>query len=83
MVSISALTSIHSGYGGYGIWERGARQILIRKTELEISRVVETWIRNFVGDVMLNGTYGIDEYPVTPDSKTRCPTCDYTVVTGT
>lgn len=73
----------HSGYGGYGSWERGARQILIREEGLEKGEV-ETWIRlesgNVVGAVTLNGTYGRDEYPITPNTRTSCPTCDYTVI---
>lgn len=41
---------------------------------------LETWIRlesgNVVGAVMLNRTYGEDEYPATPNTETRCPMCD-------
>lgn len=66
----------HSGYGGYGSWERGSRQILVREDDLNL----ETWIRlesgNVVGAVMLNQTYGEDEYPATPNTETRCPMCD-------
>lgn len=66
----------HSGYGGYGSWERGSRQILVREENLNL----ETWIRlesgNVVGAVMLNQTYGEDEYPATPNTETRCPMCD-------
>ncbi|KAI5924185.1 Metallo-dependent phosphatase-like protein [Camillea tinctor] len=71
----------HSGYGGYGNWERGSRQVLVTKeglTRLE----VDTWIRlesgNIIGSVSLNGTYGEDEYPKTNDTMTHCPTCNYT-----
>ena len=63
----------HSGYGGYGSWERGARQVLLREEDLE-DGVVETWIRlesgNVVGAVSLNATYGRDEYPATKDTRT-------------
>ncbi|KAI5862972.1 Metallo-dependent phosphatase [Durotheca rogersii] len=74
----------HSGYGGYGNWERGARQILVFKSKLK-NLEVDTWIRleggSIVGSVSLNGTYGIDRYPATNNTKTYCPTCDYNVVT--
>ncbi|GAB7337708.1 hypothetical protein MBLNU457_g2992t1 [Dothideomycetes sp. NU457] len=60
----------HSGYGGYGNWIRGSRQVRIREGE----EGVETWIRyedgSVNGRVMLNGTYGQDVYPVVPDRYT-------------
>ncbi|KAF3065213.1 putative inactive purple acid phosphatase 16 [Daldinia childiae] len=72
--------SQHSGYGGYGNWERGARQVLATKSKLARFEV-DTWIRlesgNVVGSVSLNSTYGKDLYPATNNSKTYCPTCDY------
>ncbi|GAB7354996.1 hypothetical protein MBLNU459_g5608t1 [Dothideomycetes sp. NU459] len=53
-----------TGYGGYGRWIRGSRQILLR----EGSDEVETWVRmedgTESGRVVLNATYGVDEYPV-------------------
>lgn len=53
----------HSGYGGYGSWTRGSRQVLLRKG----SKDVETWVRledgSTSGRVTLNGTYGQDTYP--------------------
>jgi hypothetical protein len=65
--------SQHSGHGGYGSWERGARQILVTKQGLQ-SLEVDTWIRlesgNVVGAVSLNATYGQDSYPATPDTMT-------------
>ncbi|TQS33336.1 hypothetical protein Golomagni_06323 [Golovinomyces magnicellulatus] len=74
----------HSGYGGYGNWIRGARQIKVSKDMLKRAEA-HSWVRlesgSIVGDVMLNATYGKDEYPETPNDKTYCPTCDYTVVT--
>lgn len=74
----------HSGYGGYGSWERGARQVLVTQEKLE-SLELNTWIRlesgNVVGSVTLNATYGQDIYPGTPDTRTSCPTCNYTIVT--
>ncbi|KAI1776267.1 Metallo-dependent phosphatase [Hypoxylon cercidicola] len=70
----------HSGYGGYGNWERGARQILATKSKLE-NFEVDTWIRlesgSVVGSVSLNGTYGKDRYPATNNTQTHCPTCHY------
>lgn len=70
----------HTGYGGYGNWIRGSRQILVSQEQLaDLS--VETWVRtenaNVFGAVNLNSTYGADSYPVTPDDKTYCPTCVY------
>ncbi|KAF4122834.1 hypothetical protein GMORB2_7141 [Geosmithia morbida] len=69
----------HSGYGGYGSWIRGARQVLVTRDALE-HRSVDTWIRlesgDSVGAVSLNATYNQDRYPATPNDKTRCPTCN-------
>lgn len=74
----------HSGYGGYGRWERGARQVLVTQAKLK-DLEVDTWIRlesgNTVGSVSLNATYGQDSYPATPNTMSSCPTCNYTVVT--
>lgn len=71
----------HTGYGGYGNWERGSRQILVNQETLK-DLEIDTWIRlesgNVVGSVSLNATYGQDSYPATPDTLTYCPTCDYT-----
>ncbi|KAI1340961.1 Metallo-dependent phosphatase [Xylariaceae sp. FL0016] len=70
----------HSGYGGYGKWERGARQIQVTKSSL-VSSEAETWIRlesgNVTGHVQLNSTYGKDVYAPTVDTETHCSTCDY------
>ncbi|KEF57779.1 uncharacterized protein A1O9_05699 [Exophiala aquamarina CBS 119918] len=52
----------HTGYGGYGRWMRGSRQILLTS-----DGEIETWIRLEDGDVSgrvsLNSTYGQDIYP--------------------
>lgn len=87
----------HSGYGGYGTWTRGARQVRVseaqlreyyRKEKEDGAKVeVDTWIRlerggGVVGAVTLNATYGRDYYPATPDTHTTCPTCNYSVVTA-
>ncbi|KAF2006643.1 Metallo-dependent phosphatase [Amniculicola lignicola CBS 123094] len=57
----------HTGYGGYGKWTRGARQILLDESLID-NRELETWIRlengKVSGHVMLNETYGKDKYPV-------------------
>jgi Calcineurin-like phosphoesterase len=59
----------HTGYGGYGNWARGSRQILLRE-EKNLGKETETWIRlengRAQGRVVLNETYGKDVYlPVT------------------
>jgi hypothetical protein len=57
----------HSGYGGYGDWTRGARQIVVGEDSLG-QNVVDTWIRlengKISGKVSLNSTFGTDRYPV-------------------
>ncbi|PVI05807.1 Metallo-dependent phosphatase [Periconia macrospinosa] len=74
----------HTGYGGYGNWERGSRQIKVSMEQLRDFEV-ESWIRlesgHVVGSVGLNATYGRDWYPATNNTKTNCPTCNYTIVT--
>lgn len=63
----------HSGYGGYGDWIRGAREIVVSLDQLK-DRVVETYMRlesgDVVGSVTLNETFNDDWYPATPDTKT-------------
>lgn len=80
---ISLCFGQHSGYGGYGNWVRGARQVRVAIDRLRAGcREADTWIRletgAVVGSVTLNATYGRDWYPATPDDKTYCPTCNYT-----
>lgn len=74
----------HTGYGGYGSWIRGSRQVLVSQEQLK-NLAVDTWIRTeeggIVGSVSLNATYGQDMYPETPDNLTYCPTCNYTIIT--
>ncbi|PQE28591.1 calcineurin-like phosphoesterase protein [Rutstroemia sp. NJR-2017a WRK4] len=58
----------HSGYGGYGTWNRGARVLrLWFGMEGEEEMQVDTWVRMEDGDVIqmvgLNTTYGTDIYP--------------------
>lgn len=54
----------HTGYGGYGEWARGGRQILLDQQSLGDD--VRTWIRmedgSISGNVHLNATYGQDQY---------------------
>lgn len=61
----------HSGYGGYGSWIRGSRQIVLDAARPD---QIETWIRledgSESGRVVLNGTYGGDEYPAVVDIYT-------------
>ncbi|KAL4926650.1 metallophosphoesterase family protein [Aspergillus undulatus] len=63
----------HTGYGGYGSWIRGSRQVLVSESALD-QRELETWIRlesgDVVGAVSLNATYGEDLYPATPNDMT-------------
>ncbi|GAP93186.1 putative calcineurin-like phosphoesterase [Rosellinia necatrix] len=70
----------HTGYGGYGNWERGSRQVRISKEGLA-NLETDTWIRlesgKEVGRVSLNSTFGQDHYPKTEPSMTYCPTCMY------
>ncbi|KUI59177.1 putative inactive purple acid phosphatase 16 [Cytospora mali] len=58
--------SRHTGYGGYGSWTRGSRQVLVSLDALGNS--TETWTRledgSIVGAVSLNSTFGTDFYPV-------------------
>lgn len=63
----------HTGYGGYGTWTRGSRQILVTESQLA-QGAVQTWNRledsRIVGAVTLNSTYGQDDYPTVPDDST-------------
>lgn len=60
--------SRHTGYGGYGSWTRGSRQIRINLAT--IGNSTETWTRfedgSVAGRVTLNSTFGSDEYPTVP-----------------
>ncbi|KAM4060481.1 calcineurin-like phosphoesterase [Hirsutella rhossiliensis] len=74
-----------SGYGGYGHWIRGSRQVRVSRDKLRTAAEAETWIRletgDFVGSVTLNASYGKDWYPATPNDMTYCPTCNYSIST--
>ncbi|KAJ4419471.1 hypothetical protein N0V82_004916 [Gnomoniopsis sp. IMI 355080] len=58
----------HTGYGGYGSWTRGSRQIRVSLDT--IGNSTETWTRfedgTVAGRVMLNSTFGSDGYPTVP-----------------
>ncbi|KAK5137575.1 hypothetical protein LTR08_007870 [Meristemomyces frigidus] len=75
----------HTGYGGYGSWTRGSRQVMVTEAMLQ-DLEVDTWIRletgKVVGSVVLNSTYNDDSYPATPNTKTSCPTCTYADITN-
>lgn len=57
----------HTGYGGYGNWNRGSRNLRLSFTE-DGSMEVDTWVRMENGEVVqsvtLNSTYGADVYPL-------------------
>ncbi|KAG6002613.1 hypothetical protein E4U54_000841 [Claviceps lovelessii] len=62
----------HTGYGGYGHWIRGGRQIMVNRQRDGLA--VQTHIRledgRIVGAVHLNSTFDEDSYPTTPDDET-------------
>ncbi|GAB7364759.1 hypothetical protein MBLNU230_g5557t1 [Neophaeotheca triangularis] len=61
-----------TGYGGYGHWMRGSRQVLVSEMGLAGGEI-ESWIRlengEVVGRVGLNGSFGGDWYPRVPERK--------------
>lgn len=64
--------SRHTGYGGYGSWTRGSRQVLVNLSTL--GNQTETWTRfedgTTAGAVTLNSTFGSDKYPTVDLSYT-------------
>lgn len=71
----------HTGYGGYGHWMRGSRQVVFNQAKLASGvPEIETWIRledgSTSGHVFLNKTYGIDVYPKVDNKKTKLPPPD-------
>lgn len=62
-----------TGYGGYGRWTRGSRQIFLHEKTLESE--IETWVRledeKISGHVVLNATYGVDSYPSVKNTTTN------------
>jgi Calcineurin-like phosphoesterase len=68
----------HTGYGGYGHWMRGSRQVVLKRFTLDAYLPdVETWVRledgSVSGHVVLNETYGIDWYPKVEHKETMLP----------
>ncbi|ATY63866.1 Metallophosphoesterase [Cordyceps militaris] len=66
----------HTGYGGYGNWIRGGRQIVVtraglRRGTLDTHTRLETGA--VVGAVTLNSTFNDDVYDLVPDTKTMMP----------
>ncbi|EGX90689.1 Metallophosphoesterase [Cordyceps militaris CM01] len=63
----------HTGYGGYGDWVRGSRELFVSLDKLK-DLVIDSHIRTELGDVIgavsLNATYGQDSYPASPNDKT-------------
>ncbi|KAM3450638.1 hypothetical protein MY3296_005909 [Beauveria thailandica] len=63
----------HTGYGGYGDWIRGSREIFVSLDKLR-DLVIDSHIRTergqVIGAVSLNATYGNDSYPASPNDKT-------------
>ncbi|RTE78879.1 hypothetical protein BHE90_006625 [Fusarium euwallaceae] len=63
----------HSGYGGYGDWIRGGRQIYVTEEglkNLEIDSHILLETGDIVGSVALNSTFNTDRYESTPVQKT-------------
>lgn len=65
--------SRHTGHGGYRRWTRGSRQIVL--TERQFPEPLKTWNiledGSIVGSIVLNSTYGNDNYPVVPDTNSN------------
>ncbi|WAO91714.1 Metallophos domain-containing protein [Fusarium falciforme] len=63
----------HTGYGGYGDWIRGGRQIFVTQEglkDLEIDTHILLESGDVVGSVSLNSTFNTDRYEATPNQKT-------------
>ena len=68
----------HTGYGGYGHWMRGSRQVVLNRAAVSGGKgVIETWIRledgTTSGHVFLNDTFGTDVYPTVEHKWTTLP----------
>lgn len=61
----------HTGYGGYGNWARGGRQILLDQDR--VGDEVRTWVRledgTVSGDVTLNASFGVQQYAIVLESS--------------
>lgn len=66
----------HTGYGGYGNWIRGGRQIAVTREDLR-NGALKTHTRletgEVVGAVTLNSTFNDDVYEKVPDTRTMMP----------
>lgn len=63
----------HTGYGGYGDWIRGGRQIVVTQEGLkknEVDSHIRLESKEVVGKISLNSTYNTDSYEATPNQKT-------------
>ncbi|KAJ4315873.1 hypothetical protein N0V84_008142 [Fusarium piperis] len=63
----------HTGYGGYGDWIRGGRQIFVTQEglrDLSIDSHIRLESGDVVGSVSLNSTFNTDIYEATPNQKT-------------
>lgn len=63
----------HTGYGGYGDWIRGGRQIFVTQEglkDLSIDSHILLESGDVVGGVSLNSTFNTDRYAATPIQKT-------------
>ncbi|KAF5133097.1 putative inactive purple acid phosphatase 16 [Metarhizium anisopliae] len=64
----------HTGYGGYGDFIRGGREIVLDEGRLKRFEV-DTYMRledgRTVGAVSLNATFNQDWYPATPNDQTK------------
>lgn len=76
--NVSLCYGQHTGYGGYGNWIRGARQVIVSVEGLK-ERELDTWIRletgKVVGRMRLNESYGEDWYEKVEDERT-CLGCE-------
>lgn len=68
----------HTGYGGYGHWMRGSRQVVFNRALFSHKNPnIETWVRledgSVSGHVFLNETYGEDVYPKVKNEQTTLP----------
>jgi hypothetical protein len=63
---VSFCLNRHYGSSGYSNWKRGATVIQIQEDKLS-KNALDTWIRledgSTSGQVILNATFGIDQYP--------------------
>ncbi|KAF3002684.1 hypothetical protein E8E13_009861 [Curvularia kusanoi] len=65
--SLNFCSNRRTGYGGYGDFIRGGRQIVVDEGRID-DKIVDTWVRledgRISGQVTLNSTFGKDRYPL-------------------